>query len=330
SEQAREEMGHIFGHVTAAGVADIKRELFGSARAVDRAIDKYLNASYRMLVRLIRALYVAAFGHPRCQGTARISLRGGRLVDPVHRRVQYAEDIHARCTLALATVALEVRCVTTLSDGVAAISHQCCDLQHYRAGPTPATAAPTDDDDDGRERPGSASECGPEDEVPETATGDSACDGQRGAAGQESTESLSTLLADPASASTTAGPHAYARSTTDTLTDARAEAAGATGPKMPAMGVARSLAQLHVLLGDDARLRKRKGEEQQDSPRTKRRKMIHSDDCPPSPHYIPMSPAIAATTPKSRRQLAFTASSGVFPADTPAPPPRPKAKRFTS
>ncbi|KAJ2769171.1 hypothetical protein IWQ56_002657, partial [Coemansia nantahalensis] len=162
------------------------------------------------------------------------------------------------------------------------------------------------------------------DDAPETATGD----GRPSATAIESTGSLSTLLAEPASATVQA--HAYAPSTADTLTDARAEVAAVAG-KMPVLGgAARSLAQLQMVLlvGEDARLRKRKGEEQ-DSPRTKRRKMIHADDCcPPSPHYVPVPVAIA--TPKSRRQLAFAAPSSVFP-DTPvALPPASKAASFTS
>ncbi|KAJ1765741.1 hypothetical protein LPJ74_006231 [Coemansia sp. RSA 1843] len=129
---AMDELGRLFGHVNGQGVADMKREIFASPRALDYAIDRYLNPSYHTIIRTIRALYVAAFQHSRCQGTARIFLRGNRNVDPVLRRAQYADEIQARCMGALASIALEIRSMSSLSDHLATISHECCDLKWHQ------------------------------------------------------------------------------------------------------------------------------------------------------------------------------------------------------
>ncbi|KAJ1797577.1 hypothetical protein LPJ59_003049, partial [Coemansia sp. RSA 2399] len=129
---AMDELGRLFAHVNAQGVADMKREIFASPRALDYAIDRYLNPAYHSIIRTIRALYVAAFQHSRCQGTARIFLRGNRNVDPVLRRSQYADDIQARCMGALAAIALELRSMSSLSDHLATISHECCDLKWHQ------------------------------------------------------------------------------------------------------------------------------------------------------------------------------------------------------
>ncbi|KAJ2785527.1 hypothetical protein H4R18_000472 [Coemansia javaensis] len=308
TEAARDEMGAAFSHLTPAGVADVKREMFASPRALDRAIERYLNPTYRTLTRLIRALHAAMFCHPRCNGTARISLRGGRLVDPVQRRVQYAEDIHARCTAALATVALEARSVSSLSDRVAAISHQCCDLDRRRCAAIP-------------ECPAAAPEAA-EGEPPSSSGGAAAA----AATTTESAESLSTLLAEPAGPMPgVPRPRAYARSTSDTLTDTLPDAL--TG-KAPQLGAARSLCQLPPLNVEDTPLRKRKGEDQ-DSPRTKRRKMIHDDDAPLSPSALQQSVPRSAgpLTPGPRRQLSFAPPSA---AALPMGISPPKRKRFSS
>ncbi|KAJ2395341.1 hypothetical protein GGI23_004344, partial [Coemansia sp. RSA 2559] len=129
---AMDELGRLFAHVNAQGVADMKREIFASPRALDYAIDRYLNPTYHSIIRTIRALYVAAFQHSRCQGTARIFLRGNRNVDPVLRRSQYADDIQTRCMGALAAIALELRSMSSLSDHLATISHECCDLKWHQ------------------------------------------------------------------------------------------------------------------------------------------------------------------------------------------------------
>ncbi|KAJ1731720.1 hypothetical protein LPJ72_003797, partial [Coemansia sp. Benny D160-2] len=121
---AMDELARLFSHVNANGVADMKREIFASPRALDCAIAQFLNPSYRAIIRAIHALYAAAFQHSRCQGTARIFLRGNRNVDPVLRRAQYADEIQARCLGALRAIALETRSVSCLSDHLAAISHE--------------------------------------------------------------------------------------------------------------------------------------------------------------------------------------------------------------
>ncbi|KAJ2248888.1 hypothetical protein GGH98_003713, partial [Coemansia sp. RSA 454] len=130
---ARDEMGHIFAHVNAHGAADVKREMFQTTAALDSVIARFLNPSYLVLIRLIRELHKAIFMHARCQGTAQILLRSNRQVDPVQRRVQYAEEIHARCQSVLTKVAADSRSMSTLSDHMASISHQCCDLRRAHA-----------------------------------------------------------------------------------------------------------------------------------------------------------------------------------------------------
>ncbi|KAJ2786663.1 hypothetical protein GGI15_001337 [Coemansia interrupta] len=115
SHTALDRMGALFAHVTAAGAA--KRELFASRRALDAAIAEHLDAAAcPAIVRLIRALYAAIFEHPKCQGTARMKLRSGRMVDPVLRRTQYAADIQARCLAAIEAAAADPSTATTLSD----------------------------------------------------------------------------------------------------------------------------------------------------------------------------------------------------------------------
>ncbi|KAJ1857192.1 hypothetical protein IW147_003857 [Coemansia sp. RSA 720] len=264
SSEARDEMGHIFAHVNAHGAADVKREMFQTTAALDSVIARFLNPSYLVLIRLIRELHTAIFMHARCQGTAQISLRSNRQVDPVQRRVQYAEEIHARCQSALAKVAADSRSMSTLSDHMASISHQCCDLRRARA----PLSQPC-----------------------------------------ESTESLSTLL-DVAPESLHS-PHLCSRSTSDTLTDSRPDLRHLTK------------AQLMQLLEDEElamRKRKAKGE-QADSPRTKRRKMIHSAE-----HCDPPIVQLSST-----RALSFVD----LPASVHLPPVPPvdlanKRKRFSA
>ncbi|KAI9481758.1 hypothetical protein IWW42_005427 [Coemansia sp. RSA 1085] len=264
SAEARDEMGHIFAHVNAHGTADVKREMFQSSAALDSVIARFLNPSYQVLIRLIRMLHAAIFMHARCQGTAQISLRGNRQVDPIQRRVQYADEIHARCQSVLAAVAAESRSVSSLSDHMAAISHQCCDLKRNGC-PAP----------------------------------DQPC---------ESAESLSTLLEASAEQSCSPPPpHLCTRSTSDTLTDAKS---------LDLRQLTR--AQLKQLLEEEEELalRKRKAKgEQEDSPRTKRRKMIHGQ---------------AASALSSSRALSF-----VFPESAHLPPLPPvdistKRKRVSS
>ncbi|KAJ2359032.1 hypothetical protein IWW50_000126 [Coemansia erecta] len=263
SPAARDEMGAIFAHVNAHGAAAVKREMFQTAAALDRAIARFLNPAYLVLIRLVRALHAAVFMHARCHGTAQISLRGNRQVDPVQRRVQYADEIHASCQRALAAVAAESRSVASLSDHMASISHQCCDLRRSRP---PTLSQPC-----------------------------------------ESTESLSTLLdAAPESLSEPSPRHLCARSTSDTLADPRHFATKEAGAA-------------ELLLESEAALRKRKAKgEQVDSPQTKRRKMIHSDEhC----HALPIVQL------QSSRTLAFVdlPASVHLPIDSPA-----KRKRFSA
>ncbi|KAJ1721263.1 hypothetical protein LPJ53_004200, partial [Coemansia erecta] len=121
SHTALDRMGARFAHVTAQGGA-AKRELFASRRALDAAVAEHLDvAACPAIVRLIRALYAAIFEHPKCQGTARMPLRSGRMVDPVLRRTQYAADIQARCLAAIEAAAADVRSLGRLTDGLAAI-----------------------------------------------------------------------------------------------------------------------------------------------------------------------------------------------------------------
>ncbi|KAJ2808699.1 hypothetical protein H4R20_000709 [Coemansia guatemalensis] len=359
SPAARDEMGRIFAHVSAHGIADVKREMFASPRALDRAIVRFLNPSYAMLIRLIRALHDAAFMLPRCQGTTQVSLRGNRLVDPVQRRVQYAEEIQARCLAAMHAAVLEISSMTSLSDAVAAISHACCDLQRQQgrqptekeqeqvqqkpeqlhseldiplplnepqlllrhsseklrpSQPCSARSATASDADktllDGSAE---ASAC----RAPETS--------------RDSVDSLSTLLAEEVSAAPVRSskrsrphslPHPYNRSTSDTLTDVRT---ARTGLKLPVADYTKQ--QLRILVREEeaAAVRKRKGDanDQEDSPRTKRRKMIHESPEPLSydsscPHYVPLS-ADSITPARSHRQLAFSASAAPAVAASPTP-----------
>ncbi|KAJ2384004.1 hypothetical protein H4S02_005025, partial [Coemansia sp. RSA 2611] len=282
---ARDEMGAVFAHVTACGVADVKREMFHSRAALDAAIARFLNPAYHVLLRLIRALHAAIFAHARCQGTARVELRGNRHVDPVQRRAQYAAEIHARCHAALAAVAAETRSVSSLSDHMAAISHQCCDLR--RAARPPPLPLPESAE------PRSVSS--PSDST--TAISHQCCDPM-------TAESLATLL----ETSPGSPPHLCARSTSDTLTDAK-----------PPPRHLSATAQLSQEEQDEIARRKRKalGEEQEDSPRSKRRKMIHSDQL-----IVPLP---------SRRALSFVE----LPESVHLPPVPPvdianKRKRFST
>ncbi|KAJ2072701.1 hypothetical protein GGH13_002504 [Coemansia sp. S155-1] len=83
------------------GVAEFRRDVFASRKALDAAIDAFADPACTHALRLIRALHRAIFAHPSCAGTARRMLRGSRLVDPIVRRVQYAAVIHERCVAAV-------------------------------------------------------------------------------------------------------------------------------------------------------------------------------------------------------------------------------------
>ncbi|KAJ2115021.1 hypothetical protein IW146_002630 [Coemansia sp. RSA 922] len=83
------------------GVAEFRRDVFASRKALDAAIDAFADPACAHALRLIRALHRAIFAHPSCAGTARRMLRGSRLVDPIVRRVQYAAVIHERCVAAV-------------------------------------------------------------------------------------------------------------------------------------------------------------------------------------------------------------------------------------
>ncbi|KAJ1802671.1 hypothetical protein LPJ75_006118, partial [Coemansia sp. RSA 2598] len=125
SHQALEQMGTSFARVGSQGVANVKREMYSSLRSLEDTIEKHLDVSgCPNIIRLIRALYMAIFQHPKCQGTVQMMLRGSRMVDPVLRRVQYAGDIQRRCLAALETVAAEVRSMGRLSDHLALITHE--------------------------------------------------------------------------------------------------------------------------------------------------------------------------------------------------------------
>ncbi|KAJ2722680.1 hypothetical protein GGI07_003143 [Coemansia sp. Benny D115] len=311
SPQAMDHMGTRFALVSAQGVADVKREIFASPRTVDAAIAEHLDAAAcPQLVRLIRALAAAIFQHPKCPGTARRLLRGNRRVDPVLRRAQYALDIQARCLHAVAHAAAEARSVSHLSDHLAAISHatpprlplrslaDATAAAHSpivlptivspRAPRSAAEASPTetllctadscgtaskprkrnrssddahvdrddddDDDDDEYTLP------------PLSAKSDGVV-----AADRESATSLATLLRSTnGSLSDYHAPLYRQHSTAATLND--------LGCMPVRSNYALSAADAAAVAAAVA-LRKRKAkEETQDSPRTKRRKMMHADD----------------------------------------------------
>ncbi|KAJ2079393.1 hypothetical protein H4R24_003808 [Coemansia sp. RSA 988] len=354
SSAARDEMGHIFAHVSTHGIADVKREMFASPRALDRAIVRFLNPSYTLLIRLIRALHDAAFMLPRCQGTTQISLRGNRLVDPVQRRVQYAEEIQARCLAAMHAAVLEITSMTSLSHAVAAISHACCDLRRQQGQQAqekeelsqelvhqqPQLDLPLPLNEPqlllGRssEKLRPSQPCSARSDADKTllngSTGNTAC--RAAETSRDSVDSLSTLLADDVSAAASIRsskrsrphslPHPYNRSTSDTLTDVRT---ARSGLKLPVSEYTKQ--QLRILVREEeaAAVRKRKSDanEQEDSPRTKRRKMIHESPEPLSydascPHYVPLS-ADAITPARSHRQLAFSSSAVPAVAASPTP-----------
>ncbi|PIA13559.1 hypothetical protein COEREDRAFT_11326 [Coemansia reversa NRRL 1564] len=360
SSAARDEMGRIFAHVSANGVADIKREMFASLRALDSAIDRFLNPSYTLLIRLIRALHDATFMLPRCQGTTQISLRGNRLVDPVQRRVQYAEEIQDRCLAAMRAAVLEVSSMSSLSDAVAAISHACCDLrrqQGQQEKEKPLLQRPEQKPQSQLDLPLKANEspllpCRSAEKlrssqpcsarsVAESDADKTLLDGsaensvcRAAETSRESVDSLSTLLADDVSAAApprsskrarpNSLPHPYNRSTSDTLSDVRT---AHSALKLPVADYTKQ--QLRILVREEeaAAIRKRKSDanDQEDSPRTKRRKMIHESPEPLSydsscAHYVPLS-ADSITPARSHRQLAF--STRPAPAVTASPTPLP-------
>ncbi|KAJ2817837.1 hypothetical protein FBU31_006087, partial [Coemansia sp. 'formosensis'] len=85
------------GRVGPSGLADFRRNAFASRESLDATIVAYLDLTCGHTLKLIRDLHQALFGHLGCPGTARIMLRGNRLMDQIIRRVDYADDIHERC-----------------------------------------------------------------------------------------------------------------------------------------------------------------------------------------------------------------------------------------
>ncbi|KAJ2799690.1 hypothetical protein H4S07_005372, partial [Coemansia furcata] len=85
------------GRVGPSGLADFRRNAFASRGLLDATIVAYLDLTCEHTLKLIRDLHQALFGHLGCPGTARITLRGNRLMDQIIRRVDYADDIHERC-----------------------------------------------------------------------------------------------------------------------------------------------------------------------------------------------------------------------------------------
>ncbi|KAJ2811680.1 hypothetical protein H4S07_001901, partial [Coemansia furcata] len=93
----RDELCARLASIGPSGGADFRRDVFASRKSLEATIAAYLDPACEHALRLIRGLYQALFAHPSCSGTARIMLRGNRLVDPIIRRVQFAVVIHERC-----------------------------------------------------------------------------------------------------------------------------------------------------------------------------------------------------------------------------------------
>ncbi|KAJ2704883.1 hypothetical protein FB645_002916 [Coemansia sp. IMI 203386] len=309
SHQALEQMGSSFARVSSNGVASVKREMFSSARCLDDAIAQHLDASgCPNIVRLIRALYSAIFQHPRCQGTVQIMLRGNRMVDPVLRRVQYAGDIQRRCLAALEAVAADVRSMGRLSDHLATISHE-----------SPANVVI-------KTPPGSRELCvQPEDNAAAAAAGsespsptETVCDATDPEHSKDHEISVplsarSDVAVVAASNNDDALPSVdmfrrasmYQHSTTTTLHDINGRCDSSY-----------NIVVNDVMLQAVARKRKAK-EETQDSPRSKRRKMIHDDvNDNDLGSYSPLLPGHSAV--------------GVFATPRSVPPNRPPKYRANS
>ncbi|KAJ2551948.1 hypothetical protein EV175_003496 [Coemansia sp. RSA 1933] len=358
---AMDELARLFGHVNAQGVADMKRELFASPRALDYAIARYLNPAYHTIIRTIRALYMAAFQHARCQGTQRIFLRGNRNVDPVLRRAQYADDIQARCLGALTAIAREIRSMSSLSDHLASISHDCYDSSWHAqlcTSTVPMTGSPDDPataTEEAAQRAvaerlegliSAVAETATQGQVPGDAAANSSNDGDTTAVSYKSQRTLlgrtDSCASPPLSATTTPPPPSMppmtaksegqarsivdgsnvslstllreasqsnhsrfgycGHSTSTTLTDIYSvrKDANQHGPSHTNYPASTDAAQIYRQEKEQLLRTKRKAkeEEQADSPRTKRRKMIHQDD---NPSHFELSPV----HPSHRRALAF-------------------------
>ncbi|KAJ2879779.1 hypothetical protein FB639_003000, partial [Coemansia asiatica] len=249
-------------------------------------IDKYLDVSgCPNIIRLIKALYMAIFQHPKCQGTVQMMLRGNRMVDPVLRRVQYACDIQRRCLVALEAVAGEVRSMGRLSDHLATISHESASLcvtpprnsrsqplnmQYGSDSPSPTETVYEANAEDSDKAADQQQELELEleqeqeresDAVPLSAKSDVISNKQE--------KDLQSAIASYGGVNDlekfTKYASMYQHSTTTTLHETSSR------------GERNYIVVNDILLQAVARKRKAK-EETQDSPRTKRRKMIHSDE----------------------------------------------------
>ncbi|KAJ2848174.1 hypothetical protein J3B02_004006, partial [Coemansia erecta] len=286
SHQALEQMGTSFARIGSQGVANVKREMFCSMRSLEDTIDKYLDVSgCPNIIRLIKALYMAIFQHPKCQGTVQMMLRGNRMVDPVLRRVQYACDIQRRCLVALEAVAGEVRSMGRLSDHLATISHESASLcvtpprnsrsqplnmQYGSDSPSPTETVYEANAEDSDKAADQQQELELEleqeqeresDAVPLSAKSDVISNKQE--------KDLQSAIASYGGVNDlekfTKYASMYQHSTTTTLHETSSR------------GERNYIVVNDILLQAVARKRKAK-EETQDSPRTKRRKMIHSDE----------------------------------------------------
>ncbi|KAJ2793066.1 hypothetical protein H4S07_007164, partial [Coemansia furcata] len=70
----RKELRAKLGSVGSNRSADLRRELFASRKSLEATISVYIDPACKHMLRLIRGLYEALFGHPSCSGTARATL----------------------------------------------------------------------------------------------------------------------------------------------------------------------------------------------------------------------------------------------------------------